>query len=356
VSERVVMDDATIVMRSRFLSGSERISSHLSWLEEHTEEIRADVRDSLSASAEKIRTTLNHLTGQMDRLPEAQWEQFKAMLLLLRAQQDVLDSAEALIQKARANVVSRKRSVPEAAATSDVASVSGGPGHSLAVALGAASLRLVAVARDAASLRLVVVGIVAVGLIFGYMTFTRDGDRQHVATKSAAPIRGDNSRPVAPAAAPRAGAPARASYDMATTPSPPSEGPQAGHATSISTTVMTSHAPGLVAATVPAPLPSAPATERPDTAAIARSANERFVPVVFTGKDQAQVLRTFAVLQTRYPTLLSPRRAEAQPVDLGQKGIWHRLIVLPPGSRQSAVDFCDQLMAAGYDRCWVKGY
>jgi hypothetical protein len=43
-------------------------------------------------------------------------------------------------------------------------------------------------------------------------------------------------------------------------------------------------------------------------------------------------------------------------VDLSQKGIWHRLVVLPPGSRQSALDFCDQLLAAGYDRCWVKGY
>jgi hypothetical protein len=100
-------------------------------------------------------------------------------------------------------------------------------------------------------------------------------------------------------------------------------------------------------------LPSAPAT---DNAAIARGANENFVPVVFTDKDQAKVLRTFAALQVRYPTLLSSRRAETQPVDLGQKGIWHRLIVLPPGSRQSALDFCDQLLAAGYDRCWVKGY
>jgi hypothetical protein len=354
VSERVVMDDATNVMRSRFLSSSERISSHLSWLEANAEEIRADMREPVSDSAEKIRTTLNHLTNQMDRLPQAQWEQFKALLLLLRAQQDVLDSAEALIQKARANVVSRKRSAPEAVATGGVASESGGPGHVVAVALGAASLRLVAVARDAASLRLVVVGIVAVGLIFGYVTFTRDGDRQHIATKAVAPTRGDNGRPVAPV--PRAGAPARVSHDVAVTPSPPSEGPQAAHATSISTTSTPSHSPSLAAAMVPAPLPSAPATDRPDTAAIVRSANERFVPVVFTGKDQAEVLRAFGALQIQYPTLLSPRRAETQPVDLGQKGIWHRLIVLPPSSRQSALDFCDQLMAAGYDRCWVKGY
>jgi hypothetical protein len=119
---------------------------------------------------------------------------------------------------------------------------------------------------------------------------------------------------------------------------------------------MASPSPGPAAATVAASLPSAPATERPETAASARSANDRFVPVVSTGKDQAQVLQTFAALQIRYPALLRLRRAEAQPVDLGHKGIWHRLIVLPPGSRQSALDFCDQLLAVGYDRCWVKGY
>src|SRR5262249_12037069 len=93
-----------------------------------------------------------------------------------------------------------------------------------------------------------------------------------------------------------------------------------------------------------------------DAAAIARGADERYVPVVFTGKDQSKALRAFAELQNRFPKLLRPRRAETQPVDLGQKGIWHRLIVLPPGSRQSALDFCDQLLSAGYDRCWVKGY
>jgi hypothetical protein len=81
-----------------------------------------------------------------------------------------------------------------------------------------------------------------------------------------------------------------------------------------------------------------------------------FVPVVFTDKDKARALRAFSELQMRYPRLLSQRRAEAQPVDLGAKGVWNRLVVLPPGSRQSATAFCDQLLAAGYDRCWVKSY
>jgi len=338
-----MIDDATTVMRSRFSSGSQRISSHLSWLDAHAEEIRAEVRDSVGASAEKIRTTLKYLTDQVDRLPQAQWEQFKAMVTLLRAQQDLLDSAEALIQSVRANAVSPKHLGPEAAATRGVASLSGGHGYLVAVVLGAASLRLV------------VVGVVAAGLIFGYVIFTRDAN-QDIATKGVAPLTGDVGGPVAPGSASLEGAPARDSYHMAATSSPPSEAPLAAPAASIGTTSTASPSRRLAAATVSAPSPSAAATDRPDTAAIARGANERFVPVLSTGKDQAAVLQTFAALQIRYPTLLSPRRAETQPVDLGQKGIWHRLVVLPPGSRQSALALCDQLLAAGYDQCWVKGY
>jgi hypothetical protein len=344
VSERVVIDDATIIMRSRFLSGSQRIFSHLSWLETHADEIPADVRDSLSATAEKIKAALKRLIDEMDRLPEAQWEQFKAMLMLLRAQQDVLDSAEALIERARANAVSVKRPAQHAAATRGVAAIPRGPRHLVAVALGAASPRLV------------LVGVIAAGLICGYVIFTRDGNRQEIATKDGAPPTGDIGRPVASGAASREGAAARAGYDMPATPSPPSQGPRAAKAVSITTKSITSPSPGLAARTVPSPLPSAPVSDRPDTAATAHGINESFVPVVFTGKDQATVLRTFAALQNRYPTLLSPRRAETQPVDLGQKGVWHRLVVLPPGSRQTALNFCDQLLAVGYDQCWVKGY
>jgi hypothetical protein len=344
VSEPVVIDDATIIMRSRFLSGSQRIFSHLSWLEAHAEEIPPELRGSLGATAEKIKAALKRLTDEMDRLPEAQWERFKAMLMLLRAQQDALDSAEALIERARANAVSVKRPAQHAAATRGVASISGGPRH------------LVAVALDAASPRLVLVGVIAAGLIGGYVIFTRDGNRHEIATKGGAPPIRDIGGPVAPGAASREGAAAKASYDMPATPSPPSEGPRAAKAVSITTNSITSPSPGLAARTVPSPLPSAPVTDRPDTAAIARGTNDSFVPVVFTGKDQAVVFRTFATLQNRYPTLLSPRRAETQPVDLGQKGIWHRLVILPPGPRQTALNFCDQLLAVGYDQCWVKGY
>ena len=287
------------------------------------------------------------------------------MLTLLRALQNVLESAEALMQKAQANAVPRKRPDPvearrsvttaprerpspiEAAAMRSVASVSGTPRH---------GKFLVVVARSAASLRLVLVGIVTVGFAFAYLTFTRDGSRQRVATKPAALTTGEIGKPLAHVATPPEGAPARASYNTAATPPPPT--PKLADPTSIRATSLTSpSSSGPAVATVPAPFPRGTgATDRPDAAAIARGVDERYVPVVFTGKDQANVLQEFAKLQIRYPKLLSLRRAEAQPVDLGQKGTWHRLIVLPPSSHQSALDFCDQLQAAGYDRCWVKGY
>jgi hypothetical protein len=80
------------------------------------------------------------------------------------------------------------------------------------------------------------------------------------------------------------------------------------------------------------------------------------VPVVFTDKDQAAAARAFADLQLQYPNVLKRRHSEVQSVDVGKNGIWHRLVVLPAGSRQQATRVCDQLMVAGYDRCWVKVY
>jgi hypothetical protein len=81
-----------------------------------------------------------------------------------------------------------------------------------------------------------------------------------------------------------------------------------------------------------------------------------YVPVVFTHRDARVASRAFADLQRQYPNLLGHHRGEAQPVDLGSKGVWHRLAVLPAGSRSDATKLCDRLVAAGYDRCWVKAY
>jgi hypothetical protein len=81
-----------------------------------------------------------------------------------------------------------------------------------------------------------------------------------------------------------------------------------------------------------------------------------FVPVLFTHKEQAIVNRAFTELQHRFPAQLRHRKVESQAVDMGEKGVWHRLILLPPGPREQADTICQALMAGGYDRCWVKAY
>jgi hypothetical protein len=87
-----------------------------------------------------------------------------------------------------------------------------------------------------------------------------------------------------------------------------------------------------------------------------RAAEKGFVAVVFTHREPDSAIDAFADLQQRYPRLLAQRKGEAQPVEIAEKGIWHRVVVLPAGPRQNAESLCDQLQAAGYDRCWVKPY
>jgi hypothetical protein len=81
-----------------------------------------------------------------------------------------------------------------------------------------------------------------------------------------------------------------------------------------------------------------------------------YVPVVFTHKDKDRVKSVFAELQLQYPKLLRNRQSELQEVNLGEKGVWYRVFLLPPGTRQQAMESCARLAAAGHDHCWVKEY
>jgi hypothetical protein len=85
-------------------------------------------------------------------------------------------------------------------------------------------------------------------------------------------------------------------------------------------------------------------------------ANQGFVPVLFTHKDRATVNRALVDLRHRFPNVLMHRQSEVQDLDMGEKGIWHRLVVLPPGAHEQADAVCQKLLAGGYDRCWVKDY
>jgi hypothetical protein len=87
-----------------------------------------------------------------------------------------------------------------------------------------------------------------------------------------------------------------------------------------------------------------------------KASDPEFVTVLFTHKEQAVVERYFSELQRRYPAQLLHTKVELQAVDMGEKGVWHRLVLLPPGPREQADTICQTLMAGGYDRCWVKNY
>jgi hypothetical protein len=91
-------------------------------------------------------------------------------------------------------------------------------------------------------------------------------------------------------------------------------------------------------------------------AAEAAARGERFVPVLFTDQDQMAAAQAFGDLQNQFPQLLAGRKAQTQAVDLGKKGTWHRLVLLPAGSRLDADNVCAQLTAVGYEKCWVKPY
>ena len=82
-----------------------------------------------------------------------------------------------------------------------------------------------------------------------------------------------------------------------------------------------------------------------------------YVAVLSSQKDRAAALRIYADLAQKYPDQLGNRQPEVQEANLGDKGVWQRLVVGPPSSQQSAKELCAQLKAAGHPGdCWAKAY
>ena len=110
-------------------------------------------------------------------------------------------------------------------------------------------------------------------------------------------------------------------------------------------------------ASQPAPARVTAAAVNASPAAPAAAAVQgQFVPVVFTHKDHATVVRALSDMKDRFPNVLIGMQGEILAVDLGRKGTFHRLVLLPAGSRPQAAKVCSDLAAEGYDRCWVKPY
>jgi len=72
--------------------------------------------------------------------------------------------------------------------------------------------------------------------------------------------------------------------------------------------------------------------------------------------SRIDALKQFADMQQKYGTILQNKTPDVQEANLGTKGTYHRLLVGPPGSRDSASSVCTQLKAEGYSGCWVTAY
>jgi hypothetical protein len=249
--------------------------------------------------------------------------------------------------------------------------------------------------KAAVSRSMLVVIVVASGLLIAYGTFPQAGDRPEATTRRIdLPTR---TLPAAtPAPVPRAEPSAAAQRTargylpnantrvamrdpvIADTPSePPTTPPQAApqyvvrsapSGVSFAAPIPPPMGPTNAAAPearntppipVVVPAKAEPVPERTVIAAVTpptKPADLGFVPVLFTHKEEAIVNRAFIELQHRFPAQLLRRKVEVQAVDMGEKGVWHRLLLLPPGPREQADAICQALMAGSYDRCWVKAY
>jgi cell division septation protein DedD len=117
-----------------------------------------------------------------------------------------------------------------------------------------------------------------------------------------------------------------------------------------------SNPPGTAAAanggTTPVKVASPPKASPPPAA----SSGAGYVAVLSSQKTRMDALKAFADLQQKYGEALSGRVPDVQEANLGEKGIWYRVVVGPPGSRDAANGVCSQLKSAGYSNCWVNSY
>jgi hypothetical protein len=81
-----------------------------------------------------------------------------------------------------------------------------------------------------------------------------------------------------------------------------------------------------------------------------------YVAVLASKRSRQEALNAFADLHSQYPDVLSRVTPDVREANLGEKGIWYRLIGGPPGSREAARDICVKLKARGMKDCWPVAY
>ena len=75
-----------------------------------------------------------------------------------------------------------------------------------------------------------------------------------------------------------------------------------------------------------------------------------------SAKSRMDALTRWADMQQKYGSVLQGKTMDVQEANLGEKGTYHRLLVGPPSSKDTANSLCSQLKAAGHADCWVMAY
>ena len=81
-----------------------------------------------------------------------------------------------------------------------------------------------------------------------------------------------------------------------------------------------------------------------------------YVAVLASKRNRQEALNTFADLHSQYPDILGSVTPDVREANLGDKGVWYRLIGGPPGSREAARGLCAKLKARGMKDCWPVAY
>jgi len=164
------------------------------------------------------------------------------------------------------------------------------------------------------------------------------------------PGTGAPSSNAAPDKAPNTPPPAAAGSPIVVTPPPQGEKPK----------VVAKAATPAAGAATPPPQKSSAAAKKPAAAPARHAAANGYVAVLASIPASSQsrliALKKFADMQQQYGTMLQNKTPDVKEANLGAKGIYHRLLVGPPGSRSQASGLCNELKAAGYKDCWVTAY
>ena len=89
---------------------------------------------------------------------------------------------------------------------------------------------------------------------------------------------------------------------------------------------------------------------------VAAPSSSGYVAVLASKKSRQEALNSFADLHSQYPDVLGGLTPDVREANLGDKGMWYRLIVGPPGSREAARTVCGKLKEKGMTDCWPVAY